>query len=110
MHDDAHATLIRALQNPALYDHPVESFQLVETHISSVLLTGPYAYKLKKPLDLGFLDFSTLEKRRHFCHEELRLNRRLAPQLYLDVIALTGAPPAPQLNACETAPHNALHA
>ena len=98
MHDDPHATLVRALQNPALYDHPVKDFQLVETHISSVLLTGDYAYKLKKPLDLGFLDFSTLEKRRHFCHEELRLNRRLAPQLYLDVIAITGSPPAPQLN------------
>ena len=98
MHDDPHATLVRALQNPALYDHPVKDFQLVETHISSVLLTGDYAYKLKKPLDLGFLDFSTLEKRRHFCHEELRLNRRLAPQLYLDVIAVTGSPAAPQLN------------
>ena len=98
MHDDAHATLIRTLRNPALYDHPIKDFQLVETHISSVLLTGDYAYKLKKPLDLGFLDFSTLEKRRHFCHEELRLNRRLAPQLYLDVIAVTGSPPAPQLN------------
>jgi aminoglycoside phosphotransferase family enzyme/gluconate kinase len=97
MHDDPHAALVRALQNPALYDHPVRGFELVETHISSVLLTGDYAYKLKKPLDLGFLDFSTLEKRRHFCHEELRLNRRLAPQIYLEVLPITGTPENPRL-------------
>lgn len=96
MRDDPHATLIRALQNPALYDHPVKDFQLVETHISSVLLTGDYAYKLKKPLDLGFLDFSTLAKRRHFCHEELRLNRRLASQIYLEVLPITGTPENPR--------------
>jgi aminoglycoside phosphotransferase family enzyme len=59
--------LIAALQDPTLYDHPVERFEVVETHISWVLLTGPYAYKIKKPVDLGFLDFSTLEKRRFFC-------------------------------------------
>ena len=59
--------LIAALQNPALYDHPVERFEVVEMHISWVLLTGPYTYKIKKPVDLGFLDFSTLEKRRFFC-------------------------------------------
>jgi len=98
MPDDPHATLVRALQNPALYDHPVRGFELVETHISSVLLTGDYAYKLKKPLNLGFLDFSTLARRRHFCHEELRLNRRLAPQLYLEVLAITGAPEHPRFN------------
>ena len=97
MHDDPHTTLVRALQNPALYDHPVQGFELIQTHISSVLLTGDYAYKLKKPLDLGFLDFSTLEKRRHFCHEELRLNRRLAPQIYLEVLPITGTPEHPRL-------------
>ena len=96
MHDDPHTTLVRALQNPALYDHPVQGFELIQTHISSVLLTGDYAYKLKKPLDLGFLDFSTLEKRRHFCHEELRLNRRLAPQLYLEVLPIIGTPENPR--------------
>ncbi len=89
--------LIAALQNPALYDHPVERFEVVETHISWVLLTGPYAYKIKKPVDLGFLDFSTLEKRRFFCGEELRLNRRLAPDLYLDVVAITGSAGSPRL-------------
>lgn len=93
-----HATLIASLQNPALYDHPVEKFEIVETHISTVLLTGRYAYKIKKPLNLGFLDFSTLEQRRHFCNEELRLNRRLAPQLYLDVVAIGGSAAAPVLN------------
>jgi len=89
--------LIAALQNSALYDHPVERFEVVETHISWVLLTGPFAYKIKKPVDLGFLDFSTLEKRRFFCGEELRLNRRLAPDLYLDVVAITGSAEAPRL-------------
>jgi hypothetical protein len=89
------STLIRSLLAPARYDHPVERVELVETHISWVLLTGPYAYKIKKPVNLGFLDFSTLEKRRHYCQEELRLNRRLAPQLYLDVVPISGTPEAP---------------
>ena len=53
--------LIAALQNPALYPHPVEGFQLIETHISWVLLTGPYAYKVKKPVNFGFLDFTSLD-------------------------------------------------
>ncbi len=90
--------LIRALMNPALYDHPVAGFDLVETHISWVLLTGAMAYKIKKPVNLGFLDFSTLELRRHFCDEELRLNRRLAPHIYLDVVAITGSMDAPAIN------------
>ncbi|MCR4303173.1 MAG: AAA family ATPase [Gallionella sp.] len=68
-----------------------------ETHISWVLLTGRDAYKIKKAVNLGFLDFSTLEARHFYCSEELRLNRRLAPDLYLDVIAIGGSPehPAP---------------
>src|SRR5690606_29594155 len=57
--------LIAALQNPALYPHPVEGFQVIETHISWVLLTGPFAYKIKKPVNFGFLDFTALEQRRH---------------------------------------------
>ncbi len=88
--------LIAALHDPRRYDHPVERVALVETHISWVLLTGRYAYKIKKPVDLGFLDFSTLEKRRHFCEEELRLNRRLAPELYLAVVPITGTPENPR--------------
>jgi hypothetical protein len=90
--------LIRALQNPALFDHPVESFTVIETHISWVLLTGAFAYKFKKPVNLGFVDFSSLEKRKYFCTEELRLNRRFAAELYLEVVAITGTPARPQIN------------
>lgn len=87
--------LLQALQHPSIYDHPVQEFQILETHISWVLLTGPFAYKIKKPVNLGFVDFSTLERRRYFCAEELRLNRRLAPDVYLNVVAITGTPEEP---------------
>ncbi|GAB4507372.1 MAG: AAA family ATPase [Sulfuricaulis sp.] len=87
--------LIQALHRPACYGHPVRDIRLVETHISWVFLTGSYAYKIKKPVNLGFLDFSTLEKRRFYCEEELRLNRRLAPSLYLEVVSITGLPASP---------------
>ncbi|MFJ4143947.1 bifunctional aminoglycoside phosphotransferase/ATP-binding protein [Pseudomonas sp. NPDC089734] len=90
-------SLIAALQNPALFPHPVESFQVIETHISWVLLTGTYVYKFKKPVNFGFLDFTTLDARKHFCHEELRLNQRLTEGLYLEVIPVTGSAEAPQL-------------
>ena len=93
----ANVTLLRSLQNPALYNHPTHDFEIIETHISWVLLTGDYAYKIKKPLNLGFLDFSTLEKRHHYCTEELRLNQRLAPHLYLEVVNITGNTDAPML-------------
>jgi len=89
--------LIANLLQPDAYPHPVDGVRLIETHISWVLIAGDFAYKLKKPLDLGFLDFSTLEKRRHFCEEEIRLNRRLAPTLYLAVVAVTGSPAAPRI-------------
>lgn len=89
--------LIRALQNPELYDHPVQRFQVLETHISWVILTGDYAYKIKKPMDFGFLNFSTLDRRKHFCEEELRLNKRLADSLYLEVLPITGSAGAPLL-------------
>ena len=69
----------------------------LETHISHVFLAGDRAYKLKKPVNLGFLDFSTTERRHDFCQEELRLNRRLAPELYLGLVAVTGTPEKPQL-------------
>ncbi|MDT8450517.1 MAG: AAA family ATPase [Wenzhouxiangellaceae bacterium] len=90
-------TLIEALRRPEVWPHPVERVELIETHISWVLLAGDYACKIKKPVDLGFLDFSTLEKRRFFCDEELRLNRRTAPGLYLDVVAITGEVDAPEI-------------
>ena len=94
---DALERLVGALRDPRRYPHPVERVETVETHISRVLLTGRYAYKLKKPLELGFLDFSTLAARRAACEEELRLNRRTAPALYLEVVAITGTPENPRI-------------
>jgi len=92
-------SLIDALLDPGFYDHPVESCELIETHISWVILAGDYAYKIKKPVDFGFLDFSTLEKRHLYCQEEVRLNRRLAANTYLDVVAIHGSPDQPHLSA-----------
>jgi aminoglycoside phosphotransferase family enzyme/predicted kinase len=94
---DPHRDLVRSLLDPACYPDPARKIEHIETHISDVFLTGEYAYKLKKPLNLGFLDFSTLEKRRFCCEEELRLNRRLAPELYLDVVPITGRPAHPRI-------------
>ena len=90
--------LITHLLDPRAYPHTAHDIRLIETHISWVLLAGEYAYKIKKPLDLGFLDFSTLEKRKHFCEEETRLNRRLAPDIYLDAIPITGSESAPKIS------------
>ena len=89
--------LIERLATPEALGHPVEDLEVVETHISCVLLAGPFAYKFKKPVDFGFLDFSTLEQRRFYCEEELRLNTRLAPELYLAVVAATGTADSPRL-------------
>ncbi|MFZ2169511.1 MAG: AAA family ATPase [Methylococcaceae bacterium] len=94
---DAGSALIKALTDASAYQHQVAAVSIVETHISWVLLTGKYAYKIKKPVNFGFLDFSTLEKRRFFCHEELRLNRRFAQDLYLDVVPITGSPEQPKM-------------
>ena len=81
--------MLEYLKNPASYGSNVESVNVLQTHISFVALTGEYAYKVKKPVNFGFLDFSTLEKRKYFCEEEMRLNRRLCPDIYLDVIPIT---------------------
>ncbi len=84
--------LIDQMLTADFYPHPVtEPIQLLQTHISFVLLTGEYAYKVKKPMNFGFLDFSTLAKREFFCQEEIRLNQRLAPELYLAVIPIAVA-------------------
>lgn len=88
--------LIQGLLDPHLYPHPATAVELIETHISWVLLAGEFAYKIKKPVDLGFLDFSALEKRRFFCEEEVRLNQRLAPDLYLDVVPIGGTSGQPR--------------
>jgi len=90
--------LVSALHRGNGFEHPTEAIVLIETHISWVLLTGRYAYKIKKPVTLPFLDFSTLDARRHFCREELRINRRLAPELYLDVVPITGTSQSPHVN------------
>ncbi|MEK6201023.1 MAG: hypothetical protein N2A40_01190 [Desulfobulbaceae bacterium] len=80
---------IHYLQQKSSYPHPVSGVQLLQTHISFVLLAGDFVYKLKKPVNFGFLDFSTLEKRKQYCEQELLLNRRLCPDLYLDVVTIT---------------------
>ncbi|HLO84893.1 MAG TPA: AAA family ATPase [Nostocaceae cyanobacterium] len=82
--------LIEQMLQPGFYPHPVtEPIQLIQTHGSYVLLTGNYVYKVKKPVNFGFLDYSTLEKRQHFCQEEFRLNQRGAGELYLEVVPVT---------------------
>lgn len=91
------APLIEALLDPARGGGLTGPVRLVETHISWVLLTDAHAYKIKKPVSLGFLDFGSLEARRHFCEEEVRLNRRLAPGLYLGVLPITGSVASPVL-------------
>lgn len=104
---DTHYRMVANLL--ADFRHRDPEARLIETHISSVLLSGDSAYKIKKPLDLGFLDFSTLAIRKHFCEEELRLNRRLAPSLYLGVVAITGTPEAPELDGEGTALEYLVH-
>ena len=83
------ASLREALLHPEIYpDHP-RSIQMIETHISLLFLTGNHVYKVKKPVDFGFLDFTTLEKRKFFCDQEVKLNRRLSPSIYLGVVSMT---------------------
>jgi len=92
---DDQAPLLAALSRPAAYGPGCKRVERLETHISCVFLTGDYAYKIKKAVDFGFLDFTTLAARRKYCDEELRLNRRLAPALYVDVVPITGTVEAP---------------
>jgi len=80
--------LFDELSRSELYPHPVEVITTIETHISIVFLTGEFAYKLKKPVDFGFLDFTHLAERKRFCELEINLNRRTAPDLYLEVCPL----------------------
>lgn len=95
--------LIAGLMLPQAYQHKTGAIQVIETHISWVLLTGDFAYKIKKPVNFGFLDFSTLEKRHFYCQEELRLNRRFSSELYLDVVPITGTPSEPGMDGPGTA-------
>lgn len=90
MSDSALPTIVQHMLKPAFYPHPVtEPIRFMQTHVSYVLLTGDYVYKLKKAVNFGFLDYSTLEKRHHFCQEEIRLNAKGAGSLYLGVVPLT---------------------
>jgi aminoglycoside phosphotransferase family enzyme len=83
-----HTALVEAMSSPDFYDYPVASVKYIQTHVSSLFLTGEYVYKLKKPVDFGFLDFTTAELRRCCCEKELELNRRLAPAVYLRVASI----------------------
>lgn len=92
MTETALPPIIQQMLQPQFYPHPVEEpVRLMQTHVSYVLLTGEYAYKVKKPVDFGFLNYSTLEQRHHFCQEELRLNQRGAAELYLEVLPIYAA-------------------
>ncbi|GAB4213414.1 MAG: bifunctional aminoglycoside phosphotransferase/ATP-binding protein [Synechococcales cyanobacterium] len=87
---DLLAALVQAMGQPEFYPHPVKTpIQVIQTHISYIFLTGDFAYKVKKPMNFGFLDFTTLEQRHHFCQEELRLNQRGAADLYMAVLPIT---------------------
>lgn len=90
--------LIDALLQESAYPHPVERIDLIETHISWVLLTGDFAYKIKRPVVYDFVDFSDLSDRKTYCEKELELNSRLAPELYRDVVPITGKETSPSVN------------
>ena len=94
--------LIEALLDPARFPEPVPSVELIETHASWVLLAGDFAYKIKKAVTLPFLDYGTLRQRKLCCEDELRLNRRFSPELYLGVVAITGSPEHPHFNGDDT--------
>src|SRR6266567_1881962 len=81
--------LVRSLLDPSAYPSAPERVEFVQTHISYVFLAGDYVYKLKKPVDFGFLNYTTLDLRQSACEDELRLNRRLSPDVYVDVVAVT---------------------
>ena len=84
----ARKTINQALLNPEAYPRKPKKIELVQTQMSFIFLTGEYVYKVKKPVNLGYLDYTTLEKRCFFCHQELDLNRRLCPNAYLAVVPI----------------------
>jgi aminoglycoside phosphotransferase family enzyme len=90
---------LAALLQPRAYSHPVDEIVLIETHISWVLLTGEFAYKIKRPVHFAFLDLRSLERRSFLCKEELRLNRRFAAQLYVDVCPVSVVDGAARVDA-----------
>lgn len=80
--------LVQALLEPEIYPHSPKKVELAQTQMSFLFLTGDYVYKVKKPVDLGYLDYTTLEKRRFFCQQDIELNRRLCPEIYLEVVPI----------------------
>ena len=80
--------LIRFMKDPASYAHAVDGIEHIQTHISHVFIAGDFVYKIKKPVNFEFLDFSTLEKRKYYCKREVELNRRLCEGIYLDVVSV----------------------
>lgn len=89
MQNDTLPPFVQHLLKPETYPHQATDIKLVQTHISYVFIAGDFVYKFKKPVDFGFLDFTTLEKRKYFCEQELLLNRRLCPDLYLGIVNVT---------------------
>jgi aminoglycoside phosphotransferase family enzyme len=81
-------SLVKALLKSEIYPHNPQKVELVQTQMSFLFLTGDYVYKVKKPVDLGYLDYTTLDKRRFFCQQEIELNRRLCPDIYLEVVPI----------------------
>ena len=78
--------MLEALKKPESFDSPVKEIRLLQTHISWIFLTGDFVYKIKKPVDFGFLDFTTPDKRKKFCAKELKINKMFSPEIYLDVL------------------------
>lgn len=104
-----HVRLVDSLRDPGCYPHAVSRFSVIETHASWVILTGGHAYKIKKPVDLGFLDYSTLEQRRAACEQELLLNRAWAPELYLEMVPVTGSVEQPRMGGAGAPIEYAVH-
>ena len=83
-----HGNLVSSMTQPEFYPHGPASVEMIQTHISYIFIAGTYVYKVKKDVDFGFLDFTTIEKRKYYCDAELRLNRRLTHDIYLDVVPI----------------------
>jgi len=81
--------IVKALSLPSAFPEPAVKVDILQTHVSFVFIAGDFVYKIKKPVNMGFLDFTTLEKRKYYCEQEVKLNRRLSPDIYLGVLQIT---------------------
>ena len=84
--------VLKSLLKPSAFDEPTTTVRLMQTHVSFLFITDHFVYKIKKPVDMGFLNFTTLDRRRFYCNEEVRLNRRLCPDIYLGVLEVRDSP------------------